>query len=371
MEGRTICDGAIDDDLRYACDAMVLGSLMKSSRKMGIWPKPESPFNGKKFKDLALAVRRIKVLDVCNKTRSRRLTSLNLPSNCHGLEDSIEASMKSLEAGLDGLELSNYSRKRQVFCLSRWKFTDEKSEDYLTGLQKLILSPPEGNFVSKLADETRNASPTCVSEASSECSTEDKKNTPPEEARSPPNTATKTFERPILTKPNSRDFQSVQTRLRTGFSKTEEAIKPHVNSHPNSSSKENSRLNKGSAISSDEYYKEDVTSIAGRQVKQTARAEPQVLTERKLNRTTSFPSLLGDDTKSPVKEVQAVPIVTSIEEITEDVPSLTEENIKRLEVREILNENLTTADEEEVFAPPHNFKIRMSKNANKRFSNRF
>jgi hypothetical protein len=112
MEGKTICDGAIDDELRYACDAMVLGSLMKSSRKIGVWPKPEAPFAGRKFKDLARAIRSIRILDVCNKTRSRRLTSLSLSSNCHGLEDSIEASMKSLEAGLDGLELSDHMKKR-------------------------------------------------------------------------------------------------------------------------------------------------------------------------------------------------------------------------------------------------------------------
>jgi hypothetical protein len=112
MDGKTICDGSIDDESRYACDAMVLGSLMKSSRKMGIWPKPESPFNGRKFKHLARSIRSIRILDVCHKSRSKRLTSLNPTSNCHGLEDSIEASMKSIESGLDGLELADYAKKR-------------------------------------------------------------------------------------------------------------------------------------------------------------------------------------------------------------------------------------------------------------------
>ena len=111
MDGQTICDYGLDDELRYACDAMVLGSLLKSSRRIGIWPQPEAPFNGRKFKDLAEAIRGIRILDVCNKS-SRTLKSIGSSSNCHGLEDSIEASMQSIEAGLDGLELSKYARKR-------------------------------------------------------------------------------------------------------------------------------------------------------------------------------------------------------------------------------------------------------------------
>ena len=111
MDGRTVCD-VFDEELGYACDAMVLGSLMKSSRKIGIWPKPEAPFSGKKFKDLARAIRSIKVLDVCKKTSSRRIHTLGPSSNCHGLESSIETAMKSIEAGIDGLVLSDYPKTR-------------------------------------------------------------------------------------------------------------------------------------------------------------------------------------------------------------------------------------------------------------------
>lgn len=112
MDGSALCDAALDDELRYACDAMVLGSLLKSSRKIGIWPKPEAPFPGRKFKDLAKAIRSIRILDVCNKTSTRRWNSHGPSNNAHGLEDSIEASMKDIEAGLDGLELADFARKR-------------------------------------------------------------------------------------------------------------------------------------------------------------------------------------------------------------------------------------------------------------------
>jgi len=85
---------------------------MTSSRKIGIWPKPVAPFNGKKFRDLVKAIRGIKILDVCNKTSCRRWNSQGPLPNCHGLEDSIEASMKDIEAGLDGLKLEDYPKLR-------------------------------------------------------------------------------------------------------------------------------------------------------------------------------------------------------------------------------------------------------------------
>lgn len=85
---------------------------MKSSRKIGIWPKPEAPFSGRTFKILARAIRSIKILDVCKKTSSRRLHLLGPSSNSHGLEDLIEKSMKSIEASMDGLVLSEFAKKR-------------------------------------------------------------------------------------------------------------------------------------------------------------------------------------------------------------------------------------------------------------------
>jgi hypothetical protein len=112
MAGQAICNSALDEELRYACDAMVLGCLMTSSRKIGIWPKPVAPFNGRKFKELAKAIRSIRILDVCNKTSSRRWNSHGPSPNCHGLEDCIEASLNSIEAGLGGLKLDEYPRLR-------------------------------------------------------------------------------------------------------------------------------------------------------------------------------------------------------------------------------------------------------------------
>ena len=112
LEGQTLCDGSLDDELRYACDAMILGSLLKTSRKIGIWPMPQAPFDGWKFKNLAKKIRGIRILDVCNKSSSRRWTSHGPGNNSHGLEDEIEDCMKALERDLEGLKLCDYARNR-------------------------------------------------------------------------------------------------------------------------------------------------------------------------------------------------------------------------------------------------------------------
>ncbi|KAG0649945.1 hypothetical protein D0Z07_3555 [Hyphodiscus hymeniophilus] len=117
LDGKTICDGSWEEELAYACDATVLGSLMKSSRKIGIWPKPEAPFPGRKFNELAQAIRSIRVLDVCKKSSSRRLHLLGPSNNSHGLEDSIEAAIKSIEVGVDGLDLAEYAKKSEEYNL--------------------------------------------------------------------------------------------------------------------------------------------------------------------------------------------------------------------------------------------------------------
>ncbi|RDL37621.1 uncharacterized protein BP5553_05054 [Venustampulla echinocandica] len=113
MDGLPICDSGMDVDLRFACDAMLLGSLMKGCGKIGIWPKPDAPFTGRKWNNLAREIRGIKILDVCSRSSSRRWGASGPSSNCHGLEDSIEDSMKSIEEGLDGLKLSDYVNKSE------------------------------------------------------------------------------------------------------------------------------------------------------------------------------------------------------------------------------------------------------------------
>ena len=110
MDGKVNCthDG---ESLQYSCDAMVLGSLMKGARTIGIWPKPAAPYSGKRLGKLLEEIRSIKVLDVCSQQVDA--SGIRYPaSNCHGLEDSIRATMKIIEDGLDDLELDDYKKNR-------------------------------------------------------------------------------------------------------------------------------------------------------------------------------------------------------------------------------------------------------------------
>jgi hypothetical protein len=115
MDGTTHCQVGMDDNMRFSCDAMLLGSLMKGSRKIGIWPRPEAPFNGHKYKDLAKAIRGLKMLDVCGKSAGRKWSSYGgFEGNAHGLEDLIENELKAVEESLGDLDLEKFSNEKYM-----------------------------------------------------------------------------------------------------------------------------------------------------------------------------------------------------------------------------------------------------------------
>ena len=87
------------EDSPFSCDANVLGSLLKSSAIIGIWPRPEIPYPGITFTSLATQVRNMEVLDECNGGRYHR------SRNEHGVKDTINASIRSLEDQFSGLKL--------------------------------------------------------------------------------------------------------------------------------------------------------------------------------------------------------------------------------------------------------------------------
>jgi hypothetical protein len=92
---------------QFACDANVLGSLLKSSATIGIWPRPEAPYHGITFSSLASKIREMKVLDTCN----RRDSFYN--QRGHGIRDAIEASIRSLEGQFCGLKLDFFLPEMQ------------------------------------------------------------------------------------------------------------------------------------------------------------------------------------------------------------------------------------------------------------------
>jgi hypothetical protein len=99
-----LCPVVWDENNKLACDSLLLGSLIKGSAAIGIWPKPNPPYHGIVFKNLATQIRELKVFDVCNHALGRYQSC----SDAHGVKNSIEASMNALECAMCGLNLEDF-----------------------------------------------------------------------------------------------------------------------------------------------------------------------------------------------------------------------------------------------------------------------
>lgn len=99
-----LCPVVWDEHNKLACDSFILGSLIKNSSTIGIWPKPNAPYEGIVFKDLTAKLRDLKVFNVCNHNWGRYQSC----SDAHGVKESIEASMSALEDAMCGLNLEDF-----------------------------------------------------------------------------------------------------------------------------------------------------------------------------------------------------------------------------------------------------------------------
>lgn len=95
-----------DKDKQFSCDAIVLGSLLKSSSDIGIWPRPEVPYCGMTFKSLASQVEEMRVIH----HQCRQDNHFALYNSCKNREvkEAMKASVNSLERRLRGLNLDFY-----------------------------------------------------------------------------------------------------------------------------------------------------------------------------------------------------------------------------------------------------------------------
>jgi hypothetical protein len=91
---------------QFACDAIFLGSLLKSSIDIGIWPRPEVPYYGMTFKNLASKVREMRVLDKCNQDQRQR--SYYNFNQGYGVKEDIDALINSLETHFSGHKLDSF-----------------------------------------------------------------------------------------------------------------------------------------------------------------------------------------------------------------------------------------------------------------------
>lgn len=94
------------------CDAMLLGSLLKGAAVTRIWPPPKHPYPGITIKMLADQIRGIDVLD--DSRHHGRGGGYYTSGNGHGIKDSMEASIRSLEDRMCGLELKSFLPKKDT-----------------------------------------------------------------------------------------------------------------------------------------------------------------------------------------------------------------------------------------------------------------
>jgi hypothetical protein len=84
----------------FGCDAITLGSLLKGSINVGIWPLPQAPYVGMTYKNLSYKVREMNILDSCRRSYYDGMD--------HGVEQTIQASINSLEDKIRGLQFGSF-----------------------------------------------------------------------------------------------------------------------------------------------------------------------------------------------------------------------------------------------------------------------
>ncbi|KAE9378212.1 hypothetical protein N431DRAFT_399726 [Stipitochalara longipes BDJ] len=103
-----LCPVVWDESDKLACDSLLLGSLIKGSAAIGIYPRINAPYHGVVFKDLAAQIRELKVFDVLHDVCNNGLGRYQSSSDSHGVKSSIEASMNALECAMIGLNLEDF-----------------------------------------------------------------------------------------------------------------------------------------------------------------------------------------------------------------------------------------------------------------------
>jgi hypothetical protein len=112
-------DTVCQNNSGFACDAILLGSLLKRSAAFGIWPPAKDPYPGITFKTLADQIRGMQVLDDCNQSRGGIYYS-GMPPGGHRIKGSIEASIRSLEDRTCGLSLGSFLPQKDRKIRSKW-----------------------------------------------------------------------------------------------------------------------------------------------------------------------------------------------------------------------------------------------------------
>jgi hypothetical protein len=99
----TFCKRPDDMALRGSCNALLLGSLMRSSLSLGVWPSPGLETYTKICSDTIKNIRQVEVEALCDKVKPY---CAQVPN--HGVKDAILMSLAKHERALCGLNLEDF-----------------------------------------------------------------------------------------------------------------------------------------------------------------------------------------------------------------------------------------------------------------------
>jgi hypothetical protein len=108
-----LCPRIDNPENRLACDAMLLGSLLKSSATRKIYPVPDAPYGEVSFNDLAEKLKGLHVEALCDRIARCQING-NYPKPGHGLKEVIQQKIATLEERLSGLDIEDFKEKKQV-----------------------------------------------------------------------------------------------------------------------------------------------------------------------------------------------------------------------------------------------------------------
>lgn len=97
------CTSSRHEPHRYTCNNVLLGSLLESSTKLGLWPPPDPPYTDLTFKFVVHEIMQIKVVSFCSK-----LGYTNQPSGSHGLKAEIGSDLAKVKTRFSGLNLKDF-----------------------------------------------------------------------------------------------------------------------------------------------------------------------------------------------------------------------------------------------------------------------
>jgi hypothetical protein len=89
------------------CDAMVLGSLIKSMVDGKVWLVPESPYQKFTLHDFWYIFGLLDIKTLCSKIRAYQW---QLASDDHGVRESIQKKVNALLCQVTGLDIENFKK---------------------------------------------------------------------------------------------------------------------------------------------------------------------------------------------------------------------------------------------------------------------